>query len=98
LRKQSYFAVFIFLLMFSLPGFSQQTENRNELEDLKKEINSLKEGQARIEKALQEIRSLLQARPAPTVSLSDVVLNLANEPVLGDKNAKLTIVEFSDYQ
>jgi hypothetical protein len=85
----------VLLLLITPPAFTQAQQNED-LKSLRKEIESLKEGQARIEKSLQEIRSLLQSRPGEQPL--NVVLNVANEPFLGDKNAKLTMIEFSDYQ
>jgi len=67
-------------------------------DDLKKDIEALKEGQKAIQKDLQEIKALLQkAQPAPPPP-QNVVLDLGKSPVKGERTAKLTLVEFSDYQ
>ena len=101
------------------PGFAQQPsgEIKKELDllkegqakmqrdlDLKKDIEALKAGQARIEKELQDLKGLLQARPAPSPGQPSagpaptVVLSVDGAPFKGDKNAKLTLVDFTDYQ
>ena len=68
-------------------------------DDLKKDIEALKEGQKAIQKDLQEIKTLLQSRPAaPPPPPQNVVLDLGKSPVKGERTAKLTLVEFSDYQ
>lgn len=68
-------------------------------EDLKKDIEALKEGQKAIQKDLQEIKVLLQSRPAgPPPPPQNVVLDLGKNPFKGERNAKLTLVEISDYQ
>jgi protein-disulfide isomerase len=71
-------------------------------ESLKKDIEALKEGQAAIRKELQELKQLLGARPAPsagsTVAPADVSLSIHGAPAMGDSNARLTLVDFSDYQ
>jgi hypothetical protein len=68
-------------------------------EDLKKDIEALKEGQKAIQKDLQEIKTLLQSRPAgPPPPPQNVVLDLGKNPFKGERNAKLTLVEISDYQ
>ena len=81
------------LLTFFCPqsGFTQSSE---ELKALRKEIEALKEGQRAIQKELQEIRNILQGKQLP----QEVVLNVADNPFKGDKNAKLALIEFSDYQ
>jgi hypothetical protein len=78
------------------PGLPQPIE---ELNALKQEIQSLKEGQAAIQKDLQEIKNLLRARPAvPPAEPQNIVLSVADAPFKGEKSAKLTLIDFSDYQ
>lgn len=70
-------------------------------DDLKKDIQALKEGQQAIQKDLQEIKKLIAARPAaaaPTEQAVNAVISVDGEPTKGDKNAKLTLVEFSEFQ
>ena len=68
-------------------------------EDLKKDIEALKEGQKAIQKDLQEIKTLLRSRPAgPPPPPQNVVLDLGKNPFKGESKAKLTLIEFSDYQ
>lgn len=86
------------LLFFSNPhiGFTQTSE---ELKALRKEIETLKQGQSAIQKELQEIKSLLRGRvAAPPPKPQNVVLSVKDDVFKGDKNAKLTLIEFSDYQ
>jgi len=68
-------------------------------DDLKKEIQELKEGQKAIQKDLQDIKTLLQGRAAAAAPVPvNVVLDLGNAPAQGERTAKLTLIEFSDYQ
>ncbi len=86
-------------LLYGTPGFAQETSSEG-VNDLKEEIEALKEGQKAIQKELQEIKSLLRARqaPAPAPPPREIVLDLAGSPFKGDETAKLTLVEFTDYQ
>lgn len=77
-------------------AFAQDTEK-----DLRKEIESLKQGQQMIRRELQEIKALIRAaqpaRPsAPDVR--DVEFDFGDNPVLGESTAPLVLVEFTDYQ
>jgi len=84
------------LLLVALPVFAQEGD-----EDIRKEIEALKQGQQNIQKQLQEIKKLLQQqRPAAPQGpkVKDVVFNLGNNDVLGDAGAALTLIEFTDYQ
>jgi hypothetical protein len=66
-------------------------------EDLKKEIDAVREGLRAIQKDIQEIKALLQSAlpPAPP---QNVILDLGKNAFKGERTAKLTLVEFSDYQ
>jgi protein-disulfide isomerase len=66
-------------------------------DDLRKDIEALKEGQKAIQKDIQEIKALLQ-RAQPAAPPQNVVLDLGKSPFKGERTAKLTLVEFSDYQ
>jgi hypothetical protein len=75
-------------------ALAQQTSTDN----LKKDIEGLKEGQKAIQKDLEEIKTLLKSRPAgPAPPPQNVVLDLGKNPFKGERTAKLTLVEFSDY-
>ena len=66
-------------------------------DDLRKEIHALTQTVKEMQKDLQEIKALLVSR-APAAPSQNVVLDLSNKPSKGEATAKLTLVEFSDYQ
>ena len=68
---------------------------------VKQDIQALKEGQQAIQKDIAEIKKLLASRvagAAPTEQALNAIINVDGEPFRGDKNAKLTLVEFSEFQ
>ncbi|HEX5042884.1 MAG TPA: hypothetical protein VFV75_08250 [Candidatus Polarisedimenticolaceae bacterium] len=71
-------------------------------DDLRKEIDGLKQGQQEILKQLEEIKKLMAARQAPPApagpNVKDIVFDLGANPTKGSATAKLTLVEFTDYQ
>jgi protein-disulfide isomerase len=83
----------------SRPALSQ---NNDDIQKLKKDMETLKEGQQAIQKDLQEIKKLIAARPAAPGAAGDQAMNAMvstdGEPFRGQKNAKLTLVEFSEFQ
>ena len=86
------------IMLETQPGFSQSAE---ELKGLRKDVEALKEGQTAIQKDLQEIKTLLRARPtaaAPAAAPLEAVLSLDGAPVKGEKSAKVALVDFTDYQ
>jgi len=66
-------------------------------DDLRQEIHALTQTVKEMQKDLQEIKALLLSR-GPAAPSHNVVLDLANKPSKGGATAKLTLVEFSDYQ
>ena len=96
LRKTASIAA-VSLGALGLPLLAQESS-----EELRKEIESLKEGQEQIRKELAEIKQLLrnQRRPAQQQgpNVKDKVFDIGANPVKGEQTAKLTLVEFTDYQ
>ena len=85
--------VLMILLCPAQAAQAQQTSS----DDLKKEIQALSESIKAMQKDLQEIKALLLSR-APAAPPQNVVLDLDSNPTRGDKAARLTLIEFSDYQ
>jgi protein-disulfide isomerase len=85
-------------LLAAIPLFAQANPD---IEAMKKDIQSIKDSQQSIQKDLQEIKKLLAARPQQAAGPADpvnVVLDVTGAPFKGDKNAKYTVIEFSEYQ
>ena len=70
--------------------------------ELQKEIEALQQGQQQIRKELQEIKRLLQQQQKPAApsgpNVAGKVFDIGNNPVKGVPTAKLTLIEFLDYQ
>ncbi len=83
------------IMLWTQSGFAQPGD---ELKALRKDIETLKQGQTAIQKELQDIKSILQPRPTAAAPPQEVVVSVDGAPSKGNKNAKLTLVEFTDYQ
>ena len=66
-------------------------------EELSKQIRELQDSVNAVQKDLLEIKALL-ARQVPPPSGIGAVIDYGKNPVKGEQTAKLTLVEFSDYQ
>ncbi len=86
-------SLFIVLLSASPSPAQQQSST----DDLRSEIKALTQTVKEMQKDLQEIKALLVSR-APAGPQQNVVLDLSNNPSKGEATAKLTLIEFSDYQ
>lgn len=91
-------AILTILTLFYAQAVPAQQPSAEELKGLREEIKALKEGQTAIQKDLQEIKNLLRSRPAQPAAPRDIVLNIDGDPFKGDKNTKLVLVDFSEYQ
>lgn len=85
------------VLLVSAPACAQ---NPTELAAMRKEIETLKAGQAELRKDLDEIKNLL--KPAPSQAIMDappgLTVPLAGAPSRGSATAPLVVLEFSDYE
>ena len=84
----------LLVLFYSQPVFMQTTDSS---EALRKEIEALKEGQAKIVKELAAIKKLLTAAKGPP-PFKPVVVNIGDDPFKGDVNAKVAVLDFTDFQ
>jgi protein-disulfide isomerase len=87
-------------LFSSDSGFSQGS---SELNELKAEIETLKAGQTAIQKDLQTLMEMLKPRQAPLVAAgptpeSPTIVSIEGGATKGSKDARVTLVEFTDYQ
>src|ERR1700683_3932150 len=67
----------------------------DELRQLRKGVDALRSSQKEIQKNVQIIKFILMGKQAP---LEDVFISIAGAPDMGEKTAKVTMVELSDYQ
>ncbi len=87
-------------LLFVLYALSL-TAQTHELQSLRLEVDGLKAGQQAIQKELAEIKKLLRAqRPQPrrAVAFEPQDVAIKGAPFLGPTDARVTLVEFTDYQ
>jgi len=85
----------IFLLLAPLSGAQEKS-----IEELSKQIEALRQSVQAMQKDLQDIKALLQSRAQAPAALptQNVLLDLGDHPARGENTAKLTMIEFSDYQ
>src|SRR5262245_5108653 len=95
-RRISRLAAAALALSLAAPAVAQEKST----DDLMKEIESLKTMIQGIQKDLADVKGMLarQAQAAPPPTGIGVVLDLGAAMVKGEKTAKLTVVEVSDYQ
>lgn len=89
--------VTVLLLLLLLCSAPLARAQQSSMDDLRKEIQALSESVKALQKDLQEIKALLLSR-APATPPQNVVLDLDGNPAQGERTAKLTLIEFSDYQ
>lgn len=80
--------------LFPTAGWGQSTDEQ--LKAMQKEIELLKQGQDAMQKDITAIKDRLIPPPPPPFKGADVPLS--GDAVMGSKDAKVTLVEFTDYQ
>lgn len=68
------------------------------LQEVQRDVESLKAGQIGMQNDIQEIKNLLRSKLAPPAIPQTVTVSLDDDPYQGKPDAPLTLVEFSDYQ
>src|SRR5690242_20173899 len=80
-------------------AFGQQLPS-DELNSLRKEVEALQTGQRQLEKDLRLIKNMLLGKQVTPEAppLQDVVVGTAGAAAMGSAEAKVVLIEFSDYQ
>jgi hypothetical protein len=99
MMKKNYFSILLgmilMILLFVRPGLSQPGD---ELKNLSKDVEELKESQKAMQRDLQQIKSILRGLGLLEEVPQNLFIDISSRPFKGDKNAKLTLMEFSEYQ
>src|SRR5262245_25141932 len=95
IKRWSFIALLAVLALSADRGVLAEADD---LSDLKKEVEALKQGQLQLQRELQEINALLRRRQSPVQDVPNVVLTIDGYPSKGSQSAKLILVEFTDYQ
>jgi len=95
--KHLWFIAFLSVLALSADR-GALAETGDDLSELRKEVEALKQGQLQLQRELQEINALLRRRQAAVTDVPNVVLPIDGYPSKGSQSAKLILVEFTDYQ
>jgi len=89
-------------LLIALNAPFAAAQSADDMASLRKDIEALKQGQAALLRELQQIKTLLsQAPPGPRAAAappSEAMITVGDAPSKGKKDAKITLVEFTDYQ
>jgi hypothetical protein len=107
MRRGGVLAVVAAMVVASITlwAYDAMAQSASEIQTMKKDIDALKAGQSAIQKDLQEIKALLlRSRPvvaapaAPPPPPHEATVNIEGAPFKGKKDAKVTLVDFTDYQ
>jgi protein-disulfide isomerase len=97
IQKKNVFAraVLVFTAVLGPTAMPAHAQTNSEIQSLKKEIEALKANQKDIQKNVQIIKDILMGKQPP---LENVFISTEGAPSVGEATAKLTMVEFSDFQ
>ena len=92
-----YVAAIVFMIVLSAPAQTQDFKNATEMQEILSELRQIR---MLLEKNLDKPSSVVSATtnvPVATPSRT-VSIQVGNNPMLGSKEAPVTIVEFTDFQ
>lgn len=97
--RKNLMTVLPFLVLFMV-AYVQTGCESPDVSGLREQLKELIEVEKANQKDLQEIKKLLGSKEAPTAPAekAEVVLNIGDGHFKGKKDAKVTLVEFSDFQ
>ena len=103
MKKRLWMALFLSVMILGMAVHTVWAGSSEDVSSLKSEMEALKQGQKAIQKDLKELKTLLKALTTRNVKPtqkpfkpSDVSID--GSPVMGQADAPITIVEFTDYQ
>lgn len=99
-KKPKIVLLMSFVITLSFGG-TVIADDKQRIENLENEITVLKESQKKLEKQLASLRDQINkgnGRSSPIRDLENVLVDTEADPVLGEEDAKLVMIEFSDYQ
>jgi protein-disulfide isomerase len=96
LSRVAFFLITSMLLASLSMGQAPPQKPVSEVDELRKEVRELKQGQEAIQKELQEIKRLLLAKDARAARPER--MSVSSRPFRGSGAARVVMVEFSDYQ
>jgi protein-disulfide isomerase len=88
----------VLLAVWIAPAFSQSPD---EIKGLRRDIDAVRDALKVIQNDLADIKKLVQQQPAAApqpAAFQEATIKIDGAPFLGQKDAKVTLVEFSDYQ
>jgi protein-disulfide isomerase len=100
-RFSSFTLILLLCLVPLISGACTQAANQEEQARMRREIDELKAGQQQILEQLRELKGEplpKSVSPAKLTTPFDEEVNAASPETKGNKNARLAIIEFSDFQ
>jgi protein-disulfide isomerase len=92
-------AILLLLLTVGHPPTAEPAgADPDDLSAVRQQVETLRTELEGIKKQLGEIQKQFAQRPAPPAPTGPVTMSVGDGPSLGNKDAPVTIVEFSDYQ
>jgi protein-disulfide isomerase len=88
--------VLLVLVMFGVP--TAWAESSAEIDALKQEVESLKQGQKAIQKDLNALKAILRKALPGRMPFKPVDASIKGSPVMGNADAPVTMIEFTDFQ
>src|SRR3990172_6741613 len=93
----TFFSIVLFLSFMLMISTVSYAGAEQDIQEIKKGLSEVKEELKEIKRLLESPRAQVPTAP-PAPALTESEASIDDDPILGKKNAPITIIEFSDYQ
>lgn len=74
------------------------TQSQTDLEAIRNELESIKKNQESLQREIESLKRAMRGGQRPADTFQPTVVDVGNDPYKGELTAKLTLIDFSDYQ
>ena len=98
MNKRLWMILFLSVMILGMGACTALAESSADIDALKKEVESLKQGQKAMQKELDGLKAILRKAMPGKMPFKPVDASIAGSPVMGEVDAPVTIIEFTDFQ
>jgi protein-disulfide isomerase len=98
MNKRLWMTLFLSVMILGVGASTAWAESSADIDALKKEVESLKKGQKSMQKELDGLKAILRKAMPGKMPFKPVDASIEGSPVMGNADAPVTMIEFTDFQ
>jgi protein-disulfide isomerase len=98
MNKRLWMTLFLSVMILGIGTCTAWAESSADINALKKEVESLKQEQKTMQKDLDDLKAILRKAMPGKMPFKPVDASIEGSPVMGNADAPVTMIEFTDFQ